>query len=115
MTRIAAQRTTRISHTIQRPPAPLHGALAAALPRPPMTGDPSPYTADSVPLSRLETLDLRTITPPPLPFLVSPGTGVFPAGLVHHCAPESRLTCGNKAQQNARSHTGVTSSHTRPK
>src|SRR5215468_2500676 len=78
MTRIATQSTIRIGHSSQRPPPPLHGDLAAGVPRPAEAGDASPYSGDSVPLSRLATPPLRTITPLPAPLSDQPGTGGLP-------------------------------------
>src|SRR5215472_8936488 len=113
MIRIAAHRMIRIGQTSQRPPLPRQGVLAAGAPRSAMVGDSSPYAADSGPLPKLATLDLRTTTPQPAPASGNPATGVLPPGLALHCAAKSDRTCGIRVEQTAPTHTGITSCHTR--
>src|ERR1700689_4340926 len=87
MIRSAAQSTTRMGHTVPPPPPPPHGALAAGSSPPTEADGSSPYTGDSAPLSRLATLSLRTITPPPGPAAWQPGAGELlpiPCSIVRH-------------------------------
>src|SRR6185437_7194709 len=112
MIKMAAQSTTRIGQTVQRPPPPDHGGLASGPMRSAAADGSSPYTGDSAPLSRLATLSLRTITPSAdrswQPGAVEPLP--IPCSIVRHksltCAPLER----NKPH---RYETRVTSSHIR--
>src|SRR5271165_2089589 len=111
MTRIATQRMTRIGHTIQRPPPPRQGDLAAGAARSAMVGDSSPYSADSTPLPKPATLDLRTTTPPLAPG--QPGASVLPVTLVLHCAAKSGRTGCFRAEHATPTRILVTFSHIR--
>src|ERR1700753_2824816 len=111
MIRIAAQSTTRMGHTVQRPPPPPQGGFALGSRSAEADGS-SPYTGDSAPLSRLATLSLRTITPS-ADRAWQPGAGKplpIPCSIVRH-KPTTRAPLEpNKPHRYA---TEVTSSHIR--